>query len=137
MHPPGRVSTSGGFPRSLPLSPSRPNRDALCATKHLARASSCLYVAAYSPSLPRLSLLFPSVLDSLSFSLSPLPPLPPFSISLILSLVSPSLLPPTRAPGESLSLDILRTFAPPFQVPNKISISDISPSVPVPLHTDY
>lgn len=36
---PRRVSTSGGFLRSPPFSPSRSNRDALCAVKHLARAS--------------------------------------------------------------------------------------------------
>ena len=96
MHPPGRVSTSGGFPRSLPLSPSRPNRDALCATKHLARASSCLYVAAYSPSLPRLSLLFPSVLDSLSFSLSPPPPPLPLFLSLSSSFLLLSFHPHVR-----------------------------------------
>lgn len=79
MHPPGCVSTSGDFPRSLPLSPSRPNRDALCATKHLARASSCLYVAAYSPFLPQL--LLSSLFLSFFLSLCPFPYRPRFSFS--------------------------------------------------------
>lgn len=84
------------FRRPAPSSPpphrpfSLPNRDALCATKHLARASSCLYVAAYSPS-------------STTFSFSLLLSLARRSF-LSLSLThSPTLVPPTRAPGESLS----------------------------------
>lgn len=124
---PRRVSTSGGFPRFPPLSPSRPNRDALYAVKHLARASSCLYVAAYILSLS-LSLSFHDLLSlsshrtlgsHLRLSLS-------FSIILFLLSFHPHM----RQTSRYL-LDILRTFAPLrfeflTRFPSQISLSPCS-----------
>lgn len=102
-------------------SPPVPNRDALCATKHLARASSCLYVAAHS--------LFLS--SSLSF-----PPCSPvcttFAPSLELFRSYSRTVPPSYHPHVRASrypVDILRTSAFSIRVPNKIFISDISNSV--------
>lgn len=122
---PRRVSTSGGFPRSPPLSPSRPNRDALYAVKHLARASSCLYVAAYILSLSPF-MIFLSFSSShrtlgshLRLSLS-------FSIILFLLSFHPHM----RQTSRYL-LDILRTFAPLrfeflTRFPSQISLSPYS-----------
>lgn len=80
--------------------------------KHLARASSCLYVAAYSPSSTFI----------LSFSLSSC-----FFLSLYLSLSS-TLLPSTRALGESLSSEYPPDVCPLHfefltRFPSQISLS--------------
>lgn len=73
---------------------------------------------------PTATLLFLSSYSrhSLSLSLSPSLSLSLFLSSFVLLLFfHPHVRQASRYP-----LDILRTFAPPFQVPNKISISDIS-----------
>lgn len=117
-------------------SPPVPNRDALCATKHLARASSCLYVAAHSlsPSLP-LSPFLPRHFSHSGLSLPRAPPSPPlgrwscFARAHVRSLSPHPIPPPTHVHASRYPVDILRTSAFSIRVPNKIFISDISNSV--------
>lgn len=84
-------------------------------TRQLLSLCSCLFSLS-----PTTSLLFFSSRFRLSLIL-----FLPFFLSLSSSFLLLSFHPHMRQ-ASRYPLDILRTFAPPFQVPNKISISDIS-----------
>lgn len=126
VHPPG---CTFDFRRLLPF-PSRPlyltERYIVC-TKHLARASSCLYVAAYTFPLLRSS-LSPCILDiifSLSFPFSLLSYLFQLFPSLFTHIHASQLLYSGYSPDVSFHPSLFPLHPSLFRVPNKISISDI------------